>query len=113
MVNIALIYQKDTKLLIDNQLFSSDESAQEKCKPNFAAGTYVDPDSHVITNLELLKSAIEFFAYVNEKAIIYIFLMNRICGTIYAQKSNNIYKNMKNLKEKFIFYQYPFFLIFL
>lgn len=41
-------------------------------KPNFAAGTYVDPDSHVITNLELLKSAIEFFAYVNEKAIIYI-----------------------------------------
>lgn len=41
-------------------------------KPNFAAGTYVDPKTHVITNLELLSSAIEYFVTVNKDAKIYI-----------------------------------------
>ena len=41
-------------------------------KPNFAAGTYVDPKTHVISDLNLLKSAIEYFISVNGEANIYI-----------------------------------------
>lgn len=41
-------------------------------KPNFAAGTYVDPKTHVITDMELLRSSIEFFLSVNKDAVIYI-----------------------------------------
>lgn len=41
-------------------------------KPNFAAGTYVNPKNHVITDLKLLKSIIEFFVSVNANAKIYI-----------------------------------------
>ena len=41
-------------------------------KPNFAAGTYVDPKTHVISDLDLLRSIIEYFAIVNENAKIYI-----------------------------------------
>lgn len=41
-------------------------------KPNFAAGTYVDPKTHVISDVGLLKSAIEFLHFANKNAIIYI-----------------------------------------
>lgn len=41
-------------------------------KPNFAAGTYVDPETHVITDLALVKSAIEYFVSVNKNAKIFI-----------------------------------------
>lgn len=41
-------------------------------KPNFAAGTYVDPDTHVISDLALLKSCIEYITIRNTKAKIYI-----------------------------------------
>lgn len=41
-------------------------------KPNFAAGTYVDPKNHVISDLALLKSVIEYCATVNKDALIYI-----------------------------------------
>lgn len=41
-------------------------------KPNFAAGTYVDPKTHVMSDLSLLKSCIEYIAEKNSKAIIYI-----------------------------------------
>lgn len=41
-------------------------------KPNFAAGTYVDPKTHVISDMELLKSTIEFFFEANPNATIYI-----------------------------------------
>ena len=41
-------------------------------KPNFAAGTYVDPKTHVISDLDLVRSAIEYFASVNENAKIYV-----------------------------------------
>lgn len=41
-------------------------------KPNFAAGTYVDPKTHVISDMKLLKSAIEYFAKINSTAQIYI-----------------------------------------
>lgn len=41
-------------------------------KPNFAAGTYVDPKTHVISDLNLLKECIEFISSINEKTIIYI-----------------------------------------
>lgn len=41
-------------------------------KPNFAAGTYVDPKTHVMTDQALLRSTIEFVHSVNSKATIYI-----------------------------------------
>lgn len=41
-------------------------------KPNLAAGTYVDPKNHVISDMDLLKSTIEFFHEANPDAIIYI-----------------------------------------
>lgn len=41
-------------------------------KPNFAAGTYVDPKTHVITDMKFLKSAIEYFSIANSEATIYI-----------------------------------------
>ena len=41
-------------------------------KPNFAAGTYVDPKNHVVSDMSLLKSAIEFLYEANPTAIIYI-----------------------------------------
>lgn len=41
-------------------------------KPNFAAGTYVEPKTHVISDLNLVKSAIEYFTSVNKTAKIYI-----------------------------------------
>lgn len=41
-------------------------------KPNLAAGTYVSPENHVISDLQLLKSTIEFVHVANKKAIIYI-----------------------------------------
>lgn len=41
-------------------------------KPNFAAGTYVDPQAHVITDLALLKSCIHYLLEKNHEAAIYI-----------------------------------------
>lgn len=41
-------------------------------KPNLAAGTYVDPKTHVISDLALLKSIIEYVCSVNKIADIYI-----------------------------------------
>ena len=41
-------------------------------KPNLAAGTYVDPKNHVISDMALLKSTIEFFYEANPTATIYI-----------------------------------------
>ncbi|MGB4592259.1 MAG: DUF362 domain-containing protein [Coriobacteriia bacterium] len=41
-------------------------------KPNLAAGTYVAPKSHVISDLALLSSLIEFVHIVNPTARIYI-----------------------------------------
>ena len=41
-------------------------------KPNFAAGTYVDPKNHVVTDLELLRSCIIYLANVNSEANIFI-----------------------------------------
>lgn len=41
-------------------------------KPNFAAGTYVDPKTHVMTDQDLLRSTIEYVHQVNPEAIIYI-----------------------------------------
>lgn len=58
-----------TKLNLKDKL---DEAETIVIKPNFAAGTYVDPKTHVITDMTMLKSAIEYFATINKKAIIYI-----------------------------------------
>ena len=41
-------------------------------KPNFAAGTYVDPKTHVMTDQDLLRSTIEFVHNLNPEALIYI-----------------------------------------
>lgn len=41
-------------------------------KPNFAAGTYVDPKTHVMSDLYLLRSFIEYIGTENEHAQIYI-----------------------------------------
>ncbi|MBP5173772.1 MAG: DUF362 domain-containing protein [Clostridia bacterium] len=41
-------------------------------KPNFAAGSYVDPKTHVISDLSLLRSCITYIAGRNEKAEIYV-----------------------------------------
>lgn len=41
-------------------------------KPNFAAGTYVDPKTHVMSDLALLRSCILYLVRANEKAVIYI-----------------------------------------
>lgn len=41
-------------------------------KPNFAAGTYVDPKTHVISDIGLLKSIIEYMSTVNSEAVINI-----------------------------------------
>lgn len=41
-------------------------------KPNFAAGTYVNLKSHVMTDRELLRSTIEFIHSVNQNTKIYI-----------------------------------------
>lgn len=41
-------------------------------KPNFAAGTYAKPETHVMSDLALLASAVEYFSYANPKAKILI-----------------------------------------
>jgi len=41
-------------------------------KPNLAAGTYVAPKTHVISDMNLLKSVIEFCYKENPKSMIYI-----------------------------------------
>lgn len=41
-------------------------------KPNFAAGTYVDLKNHVVSDMSLLKSTIEYIAYKNKQATIFI-----------------------------------------
>ncbi len=41
-------------------------------KPNFAAGTYVDPKTHVMTDQDLLRSTIEYVHSANSGAKIYI-----------------------------------------
>ena len=41
-------------------------------KPNFAAGTYVDPKTHVTSDLALLRSCIIYLAEANDVANIYI-----------------------------------------
>lgn len=41
-------------------------------KPNFAAGTYVDPETHVMTDRNLLCNTIEFVHFLNPEAWIYI-----------------------------------------
>ena len=41
-------------------------------KPNFAAGTYVDPQTHVMTDQDLLRSTIEFVHAENKTADIFI-----------------------------------------
>lgn len=41
-------------------------------KPNFAAGTYVDPKTHVMSDLTLLRSCVLYLAEANDEAVIYI-----------------------------------------
>lgn len=41
-------------------------------KPNFAAGTYANPEAHVISDLTVLTSLINYISSVNPVAIIYI-----------------------------------------
>ncbi len=41
-------------------------------KPNFAAGTYVDPKTHVMTDQELLRSTVKYVHNANPEATIYI-----------------------------------------
>lgn len=41
-------------------------------KPNFAAGTYVDPRTHCVSDLSLLSKVIELVASTNDHAVIYI-----------------------------------------
>lgn len=41
-------------------------------KPNLAAGTYVAPDSHVVSDLALLARVVEFVCRVNAHARVYI-----------------------------------------
>lgn len=41
-------------------------------KPNFAAGTYVDPKTHVMSDLALLRSCVLYLAEANDEAVIYI-----------------------------------------
>jgi len=57
------------KLQLTNRLLTAKTIV---IKPNFAAGTYVDPKTHVISDLDLLRSAIEYFFFVNSNAKIYI-----------------------------------------
>ena len=41
-------------------------------KPNFAAGTYSNPNTHVMSDLSLLQSCVRFLLECNPKAVIYI-----------------------------------------
>lgn len=41
-------------------------------KPNFAAGTYVEANSHVVTNLKLIGQLIEYILLIDSQKIIYI-----------------------------------------
>lgn len=41
-------------------------------KPNFAAGTYAEPNSHIITDLTLISSLIKFILWVDPQKTIYI-----------------------------------------
>ena len=41
-------------------------------KPNLAAGTYVDPATHVMSDMRLLGSTVEYVHAVNPGAVIYI-----------------------------------------
>lgn len=41
-------------------------------KPNFAAGTYANPQTHVTTDLSLLKSCVHYLLDTNHEAVIYI-----------------------------------------
>jgi len=41
-------------------------------KPNFAAGTYVDPKTHVMSDLALLRSCVLYLTEANKEAVVYI-----------------------------------------
>lgn len=41
-------------------------------KPNFAAGTYINPETHVMTDQKLLRNTIEFVHFINPEALVYI-----------------------------------------
>jgi uncharacterized protein (DUF362 family) len=41
-------------------------------KPNFAAGTYVEADSHVVTDIRLVGRLVEFVLYVDPEKTVYI-----------------------------------------
>lgn len=69
VISFAEWHEIIKQLQLERKLLSADTIV---IKPNFAAGSYVDPKSHVITNLELLSSTINYVATVNDKANIYI-----------------------------------------
>ena len=56
-----------------------DQARSIVIKPNFAAGTYADPKTHVMTDLRLLRSCIVFLADENPQAIIYIAEADSTC----------------------------------
>ena len=62
-----------TQIVQELGLYDKLRNAREiVIKPNFAAGTYVDPKTHVMTDQDLLRSAIVFAHSVNPEAVISI-----------------------------------------
>lgn len=71
--NRAISYEEWIQIVKKLGLFTKLQNARSVViKPNFAAGTYVDPTTHVMTDQELLHSAIEFVHTLNPEALIYI-----------------------------------------
>lgn len=71
--NRAISYEEWIQIVKELGLFTKLQNARSVViKPNFAAGTYVDPTTHVMTDQELLHSAIEFVHTLNPESLIYI-----------------------------------------
>ena len=71
--NKVISFQEWTDIFAKLQLTDKLLSAKTiVIKPNFAAGTYINPKTHVITDLDLVRSAIEYFVSVNKNAQIFI-----------------------------------------
>jgi uncharacterized protein (DUF362 family) len=68
------ISNKEWQTIVDN--FGLREKLRKAktivIKPNFSAGTYVDPKTHVISDINLLRSSIIFMALKNPETVIYI-----------------------------------------
>ena len=76
-----ILVNKEELITIDNMTsYLRQLGIQEKIcsaktivvKPNFAAGSYVEVDSHVVTNICLLRDMIKYLLNINSNVLIYI-----------------------------------------